>query len=162
MLNVVVQNFNSSLPIVSAFLHPSLLQETWIIIAYTSQVLVRNVPPDPDESVSELVEHFFLVNHPHHYLIHQVCFCSSRIYSWNIFGRKLWILLMISRNSLHQSCCANYWKPFVRYVYCGQGIMWVNCVLMTLEKLYIIMGHLLVCILIIAFPSVHMQASFHM
>ncbi|KAJ6292346.1 hypothetical protein OIU78_024508 [Salix suchowensis] len=34
-------------------------------------VLVRNVPPDPDESVSELVEHFFLVNHPHHYLTHQ-------------------------------------------------------------------------------------------
>ncbi|KAK9082485.1 hypothetical protein Syun_031688 [Stephania yunnanensis] len=40
----------------------------------TSQtsVLVRNVPPDPDESVSELVEHFFLVNHPDHYLTHQV------------------------------------------------------------------------------------------
>ncbi|CAK9311666.1 unnamed protein product [Citrullus colocynthis] len=35
-------------------------------------VLVRNVPPDPDESVSELVEHFFLVNHPDHYLTHQV------------------------------------------------------------------------------------------
>uniref|UniRef100_A0A9I9DPQ9 Calcium permeable stress-gated cation channel 1 n=1 Tax=Cucumis melo TaxID=3656 RepID=A0A9I9DPQ9_CUCME len=36
------------------------------------RVLVRNVPPDPDESVSELVEHFFLVNHPDHYLTHQV------------------------------------------------------------------------------------------
>lgn len=35
-------------------------------------VLVKNVPPDPDESVSELVEHFFLVNHPDHYLTHQV------------------------------------------------------------------------------------------
>ncbi|KAI9395623.1 hypothetical protein POPTR_004G006100v4 [Populus trichocarpa] len=35
-------------------------------------VLVRNVPPDPDESVSELVEHFFLVNHPDHYLTQQV------------------------------------------------------------------------------------------
>lgn len=35
-------------------------------------VLVRNVPPDPDESVSELVEHFFLVNHPDHFLTHQV------------------------------------------------------------------------------------------
>ncbi|XP_050368487.1 calcium permeable stress-gated cation channel 1-like isoform X1 [Argentina anserina] len=34
--------------------------------------LVRNVPPDADESVSELVEHFFLVNHPEHYLTHQV------------------------------------------------------------------------------------------
>lgn len=36
------------------------------------QVLVRNVPPDPDESVNELVEHFFLVNHPEHYFTHQV------------------------------------------------------------------------------------------
>lgn len=35
-------------------------------------VLVRNVPPDPDETVSQLVEHFFLVNHPDHYLTHQV------------------------------------------------------------------------------------------
>ncbi|KAF5731511.1 CSC1-like protein [Tripterygium wilfordii] len=35
-------------------------------------VLVRNVPPDPDESVSEHVEHFFCVNHPDHYLMHQV------------------------------------------------------------------------------------------
>ncbi|KAH9793341.1 CSC1-like protein [Citrus sinensis] len=35
-------------------------------------VLVRNVPPDPDESVTQLVEHFFLVNHPDHYLTHQV------------------------------------------------------------------------------------------
>ncbi|VFQ96266.1 unnamed protein product [Cuscuta campestris] len=34
-------------------------------------VLVRNVPPDPDESVSETVEHFFLVNHDH-YLTSQV------------------------------------------------------------------------------------------
>lgn len=36
------------------------------------QVLVRNVPPDPDESVTEHIEHFFCVNHPDHYLTHQV------------------------------------------------------------------------------------------
>jgi len=65
--------FTSSDPIV-----PSLLQKYWRKTAdnklsFTSvQVLVRNVPPDPDESVSELVEHFFLVNHPDHYLTHQV------------------------------------------------------------------------------------------
>jgi len=41
-------------------------------ISCMMQVIVRNVPPDPDESVSELVEHFFLVNHPEHYLNHQV------------------------------------------------------------------------------------------
>ncbi|KAG6754614.1 hypothetical protein POTOM_040406 [Populus tomentosa] len=44
-------------------------------------VLVRNVPPDPDESVSELVEHFFLVNHPHHYLIHQVVCNANKLAS---------------------------------------------------------------------------------
>ncbi|KAB1201537.1 putative membrane protein C2G11.09 [Morella rubra] len=42
-------------------------------------VLVRNVPPDPDESVSELVEHFFLVNHPDHYLTHQVVYNANKI-----------------------------------------------------------------------------------
>lgn len=35
---------------------------------------MRNVPPDPDESVSEHVEHFFYVNHPDHYLLHKVYF----------------------------------------------------------------------------------------
>lgn len=34
---------------------------------------MRNVPPDPDESVSEHVEHFFCVNHADTYLMHQVC-----------------------------------------------------------------------------------------
>ncbi|KAL5840375.1 hypothetical protein ACOSQ4_012983 [Xanthoceras sorbifolium] len=42
-------------------------------------VLVRNVPPDPDESVSELVEHFFLVNHPDHYLTHQVVVNANKL-----------------------------------------------------------------------------------
>ncbi|THU72531.1 hypothetical protein C4D60_Mb04t13130 [Musa balbisiana] len=42
-------------------------------------VLVRNVPPDPDESVSELVEHFFLDNHPDHYLTHQVVYNANKI-----------------------------------------------------------------------------------
>ncbi|XP_042478378.1 calcium permeable stress-gated cation channel 1-like [Macadamia integrifolia] len=42
-------------------------------------VLVRNVPPDPDESVSELVEHFFLVNHPDHYLTNQVVYDAKKL-----------------------------------------------------------------------------------
>ncbi|XP_065876173.1 CSC1-like protein At3g21620 [Euphorbia lathyris] len=42
-------------------------------------VLVRNVPPDPDESVSELVEHFFLVNHPEHYLTNQVVYNAKKL-----------------------------------------------------------------------------------
>ncbi|KAK6917782.1 CSC1/OSCA1-like, N-terminal transmembrane domain [Dillenia turbinata] len=44
-------------------------------------VLVRNVPPDPDESISELVEHFFLVNHPDHYLTHQVVYNANKLAS---------------------------------------------------------------------------------
>ncbi|KAK3016800.1 hypothetical protein RJ639_006066 [Escallonia herrerae] len=42
-------------------------------------VLVKNVPPDTDESVSELVEHFFLVNHPDHYLTHQVVYNANKL-----------------------------------------------------------------------------------
>lgn len=42
-------------------------------------VLVRNVPSDPDESTSELVEHFFLVNHPDHYLTHQVVHDANKL-----------------------------------------------------------------------------------
>ncbi|XP_028549592.1 CSC1-like protein At4g02900 [Dendrobium catenatum] len=42
-------------------------------------VLVRNVPPDPDESVSQHVEHFFSVNHPNHYLTHQVVYNANSL-----------------------------------------------------------------------------------
>lgn len=35
-------------------------------------MLVRNIPVDPHESICELVEHFFKVNHPDHYLTFQV------------------------------------------------------------------------------------------
>ncbi|CAN4101209.1 unnamed protein product [Withania somnifera] len=45
-------------------------------------VLVRNVPPDPDESVSEYVEHFFRVNHSDHYLSHQTGF-------WGLWGKSM-------------------------------------------------------------------------
>ncbi|KAL8548409.1 hypothetical protein ACS0TY_007647 [Phlomoides rotata] len=42
-------------------------------------VLVRNVPPDPDESVSEHVEHFFCVNHADTYLTHQVVYNANKL-----------------------------------------------------------------------------------
>ncbi|ONK62771.1 uncharacterized protein A4U43_C07F7970 [Asparagus officinalis] len=42
-------------------------------------VLVRNVPPDPDESVSEHVEHFFSVNHREHYLTHQIVYNANAL-----------------------------------------------------------------------------------
>ncbi|XP_076940346.1 hyperosmolality-gated Ca2+ permeable channel 1.7-like [Bidens hawaiensis] len=42
-------------------------------------VLVRNVPADPDESVSEHVEHFFRVNHPGQYLTHKVVYNANKL-----------------------------------------------------------------------------------
>ncbi|KAL8136921.1 hypothetical protein V2J09_002922 [Rumex salicifolius] len=42
-------------------------------------VLVRNVPPDTDESTKENVEHFFLVNHPDHYLSNQVIYNANSL-----------------------------------------------------------------------------------
>ncbi|VAH18876.1 CSC1-like protein At4g02900 [Triticum dicoccoides] len=42
-------------------------------------VLVRNVPPDPDETVSEHVEHFFAVNHRDHYLSHQIVYNANAL-----------------------------------------------------------------------------------
>ncbi|CAN6445678.1 unnamed protein product [Victoria cruziana] len=43
-------------------------------------VLVRNIPSDPDETVSEHVDHFFRVNHPDHYLTHQVVYDANKLY----------------------------------------------------------------------------------
>ncbi|CAN4083741.1 unnamed protein product [Withania somnifera] len=42
-------------------------------------VLVRNVPPDADESVSECVEHFFLVNHQDNYLMLQGVYNANKL-----------------------------------------------------------------------------------
>ncbi|XP_010430277.1 PREDICTED: CSC1-like protein At1g62320 [Camelina sativa] len=42
-------------------------------------VLVRNVPPESDETISENVQHFFLVNHPDHYLTHQVVYNANEL-----------------------------------------------------------------------------------
>ncbi|XP_027351064.1 CSC1-like protein At4g02900 [Abrus precatorius] len=53
-------------------------------------VLVRNVPPDTDESVSEHIEHFFCVNHPDHYLMHQVVYNANKLAS--IVARKKQLL----------------------------------------------------------------------
>ncbi|KAK4742826.1 hypothetical protein SAY87_000827 [Trapa incisa] len=44
-------------------------------------VLVRNVPPDTDESVSEHVEHFFCVNHPDTYITHQIVYNANNLAS---------------------------------------------------------------------------------
>lgn len=52
-----------------------LLGQSFLKEDIDSQVLVRNVSPDPHESVRGLMEHFFLVNHPDYYLTRQVDFC---------------------------------------------------------------------------------------
>ncbi|XP_028217724.1 CSC1-like protein At4g02900 isoform X2 [Glycine soja] len=52
-------------------------------------VLVRNVPTDPDESVSEHIEHFFCVNHPDHYLMHQVVYNANKLASIAAKKKKL-------------------------------------------------------------------------
>ncbi|PPD93881.1 hypothetical protein GOBAR_DD09102 [Gossypium barbadense] len=55
----------------------SFIRESSLLLI--NKVLVRNVPPDPDESVTELVQHFFLVNHPHHYLSHQLVYNANKL-----------------------------------------------------------------------------------
>ncbi|KAK9055792.1 hypothetical protein SSX86_026877 [Deinandra increscens subsp. villosa] len=42
-------------------------------------VLVTNVPSDPDESISQHVEHFFRVNHPDQYLTHKVVYNANKL-----------------------------------------------------------------------------------
>ncbi|KAG2262282.1 hypothetical protein Bca52824_069361 [Brassica carinata] len=42
-------------------------------------VLVRNIPPDSHELVSDNVEQFFMVNHPDHYLMNQVVYNANKL-----------------------------------------------------------------------------------
>ncbi|RDX91402.1 Calcium permeable stress-gated cation channel 1, partial [Mucuna pruriens] len=66
-------------------------------------VLVRNIPPDPDESVSELVEHFFLVNHPDHYLTHQVVYDANKLAKLVKKKKKLKNWLVYYQNKLERT-----------------------------------------------------------
>ncbi|KAL2327122.1 hypothetical protein Fmac_020549 [Flemingia macrophylla] len=66
-------------------------------------VLVRNIPPDPDESVSELVEHFFLVNHPGHYLTHQVVYDANKLAKFVKKKKKLTNWLVYYQNKLERT-----------------------------------------------------------
>ncbi|KAJ6800739.1 calcium permeable stress-gated cation channel 1-like [Iris pallida] len=75
-------------------------------------VLVKNIPPDPDESVSELVEHFFLVNHRDHYLTHQVVYDANKLSK--LVGKKKsmqnWLdyfQLKYERNPSKRPMCKN-------------------------------------------------------
>nr|KYP69319.1 putative membrane protein C2G11.09 [Cajanus cajan] len=66
-------------------------------------VLVRNIPPDPDESVSDLVEHFFLVNHPGHYLTHQVVYDANKLAKFVKKKKKLTNWLVYYQNKLERT-----------------------------------------------------------
>ncbi|KAG9457412.1 hypothetical protein H6P81_001920 [Aristolochia fimbriata] len=83
-------------------------------------VLVRNVPPDPDETVSEHVEHFFCVNHPDHYLTHQVVYNANKLAS------------LVEKKKSLQNWLVYYQNKFERYpknrptVKTGLWGMWGN------------------------------------
>ncbi|XWS12876.1 hypothetical protein CRYUN_Cryun37aG0127900 [Craigia yunnanensis] len=98
-------------------------------------VLVRNVPPDPDESVSESVEHFFLVNHPDNYLTLQVV-CNANKLAELVKKKKSkqnWLdyyQLKYSRNSAK--------RPFMKTGFlglCGEKVDAIDYHISEIEKL---------------------------
>lgn len=66
-------------------------------------VLVRNIPPDTGESVGELVEHFFLVNHPDNYLTHQVVYNANKLEKFVKKKSKLQNWLVYYQNKLERT-----------------------------------------------------------
>jgi hypothetical protein len=68
-------------------------------------VLVRNIPPDVDESVSENVEHFFLVNHPDTYLTHQVVYDANKLAKMVKKKKKMqnWLVYYTNKFSRNES-----------------------------------------------------------
>ncbi|GMY36814.1 calcium permeable stress-gated cation channel 1 [Fagus crenata] len=79
-------------------------------------VLVRNVPPDPDESTSELVEHFFLVNHPDHYLTHQVVYDANKLAKLVKKKKKLQNWLVYYQNKYARQSST---RPFMKTGFLG-------------------------------------------
>ncbi|XP_059437687.1 calcium permeable stress-gated cation channel 1-like [Corylus avellana] len=79
-------------------------------------VLARNVPPDPDESVSELVEHFFLVNHPDHYLTHQVVYNANKLAKLVQKKKKLQNWLVYYKNKYSRNSTK---RPFMKTGFLG-------------------------------------------
>ncbi|KAK7839631.1 calcium permeable stress-gated cation channel 1 [Quercus suber] len=79
-------------------------------------VLVRNVPPDPDESTSELVEHFFLVNHPDHYLTHQVVYDANKLDKLVKKKKKLQNWLVYYQNKYSRKSSQ---RPFMKTGFLG-------------------------------------------
>ncbi|CAM8890627.1 unnamed protein product [Rhodiola kirilowii] len=78
-------------------------------------VLVRNVPPDSDESTTELVEHFFLVNHPDHYLTHQVVYNANKLAK------------LVTKKKKMQNWLDYYQLKFSRNQSAGRPLMKTGC-----------------------------------
>ncbi|XP_050208177.1 CSC1-like protein At3g21620 [Mercurialis annua] len=98
-------------------------------------VLVRNVPPDPDESVGELVEHFFMVNHPDHYLTHQVVYNANKLSELVNKKKKMrnWLDYYQLKYSRNQSK-----KPLVKTGFlglCGNSVDAIDYYTSEIEKL---------------------------
>ncbi|XP_021760147.1 CSC1-like protein At4g02900 [Chenopodium quinoa] len=79
-------------------------------------VLLRNVPPDPDESVSEHVEHFFYVNHPDHYLLHQVVYNANKLAKLVDKKKSLENYLTYYQNKYERKPSK---KPTIKTGFCG-------------------------------------------
>ncbi|GAB2285253.1 hypothetical protein Dimus_019707 [Dionaea muscipula] len=73
-------------------------------------VLVRNIPSDPDEQTSEVVEHFFKVNHLDDYLTHQVVYDANKLSDLVSMRKKMqrWVdfyQLKYTRNQSKRPSC---------------------------------------------------------
>ncbi|KAF7818293.1 CSC1-like protein [Senna tora] len=84
-------------------------------------VLVRNVPPDPDETVSEHIEHFFCVNHPDHYLLHNVVYNANNLALIVAKKNKLKNWLVYYQNKFERS--GSQLRPTTRTGFLG---LWGN------------------------------------
>ncbi|KAI3979872.1 hypothetical protein MKX01_042526 [Papaver californicum] len=79
-------------------------------------VLVRNVPPDTYESVGEHVEHFFCVNHPDHYLTHQVVYNANTLAKMVAKKKSLLNRLHYYQNKYERNSSK---KPTTKTGFCG-------------------------------------------
>ncbi|MCL7029770.1 hypothetical protein MKW94_010341 [Papaver nudicaule] len=79
-------------------------------------VLVRNVPPDSYESVGEHVEHFFCVNHPDHYLTHQVVYNANTLAKMVAQRKSLLNRLRYYQNKYERDSSK---KPTTKTGFCG-------------------------------------------
>ncbi|RZC53233.1 hypothetical protein C5167_012089 [Papaver somniferum] len=79
-------------------------------------VLVRNVPPDTYESVGEHVEHFFCVNHPDHYLTHQVVYNANTLAKMVAQKKGLLNRLRYYQNKYERNSSK---KPTTKTGFCG-------------------------------------------